>query len=752
MSYNAQIKILALIVTAMIAGCFIVLLGCDGEKDPVSSNHPPSTPEINTELGAPPDESINQSIDVTLYWFCYDPDNDAVSYDVYLGTQNPPPLVSQDQSATSYDPPADLEINTKYFWKVVAEDDEGATTSSSTWEFTTVTDQAPSIQLLEPVDQSTDWTVNPTLHWSGSDPEGDTVKYDVYLGTAATPPQVSSEQTDTFYTPPTLEFATGYYWKIVARDENANTASSTIWQFTTAGEPNQPPDEPEVPNPANFDQGQDINLTLSWACSDPENDPLTYDVYFGTNNIPPRVSSDQAGLSYTPPTLQHNTTYFWRILAKDDHGNTTSGPTWRFTTQGEGNNPPDPPQFVEPGDDANNVGLSQILRWTCTDPDGDPLTYDVHFGTIPTPSSVSSGQSDTTYSPGLLEYNTLYYWKIVAYDNNGGSTSSDVWNFTTTAGDLAGTWELLSAGIDSDGWVNALSIYENNLIAGGYFTEAGFATANNIAAWNGVSWSEMGSGASDDVNALAVNGGLLYSGGDNDAESWNGSSWATLGVVSGWEWPYFSTLTIYDNKIVGAGGVDTADGIEVNNIASWNGSSWSALGPGLNQFVYTLETYQGNLIAGGEYLLSEWNGSSWSSLGGGTSGAILAMTIYNDKLVVGGNFTSVGGVAAKNIAAWDGASWSAFGNGVGGDYEGIYSLKVYNGKLIAGGYFTSAGDLQVNNIAAWDGTSWWSLGNGIDGSVYAMEVYNSKLIVAGEFSVAGNLYNAVNIASWSETK
>jgi PKD repeat protein len=60
------------------------------------------------------------------------------------------------------------------------------------------------------------------------------------------------------------------------------------------------------------------------------------------------------------------------------------------------------------------------------------ITYDVYFGTsIPTPKVVSN-QTSTEYDPpGLLEYNTTYYWQIVAWDDQGNSASGPVWHFTT---------------------------------------------------------------------------------------------------------------------------------------------------------------------------------------------------------------------------------------------------------------------------------------------------------------------------------
>ena len=53
-----------------------------------------------------------------------------------------------------------------------------------------------------------------------------------------------------------------------------------------------------------------------------------------------------------------------------------------------------------------------------------------------------------------------------------------------------------------------------NLYIGGSFTVVGNVVANNIAKWNGSSWSALGSGMRQTiVYALAVSGSKLYAGG-----------------------------------------------------------------------------------------------------------------------------------------------------------------------------------------------------------------------------------------------
>jgi len=96
------------------------------------------------------------------------------------------------------------------------------------------------------------------------------------------------------------------------------------------------------------------------------------------------------------------------------------------------NHAPNTPSNPDPDDGATGVSIDKVLSWSGGDPDsGDTVTYDVYFGTINPPLKKSSNQSGTSYDPGTLDYETTYYWKIVAWDNHGASIPGPIWQFTT---------------------------------------------------------------------------------------------------------------------------------------------------------------------------------------------------------------------------------------------------------------------------------------------------------------------------------
>ncbi len=202
---------------------------------------------------------------------------------------------------------------------------------------------------------------------------------------------------------------------------------------------NHPPTAPNPSSPPNHASDVSITADLSWIGSDPDaGDTVTYDVYFGTTNPPPRIATGQTSSIYDPGTLQYSTYYYtyyyWRVVAWDNHGVPTTSPIWDFFTEEGPNHSPYEPSNPSPPNNATGVFTCTVLSWTCYgDPDPlDSVTYDVYFGTSSSPPRVVTGQTSTTYNPGTpLLYYTKYYWKIVAIDNHGASTSSILWDFRT---------------------------------------------------------------------------------------------------------------------------------------------------------------------------------------------------------------------------------------------------------------------------------------------------------------------------------
>ncbi|MCD6546653.1 MAG: fibronectin type III domain-containing protein, partial [Thermotogae bacterium] len=226
-----------------------------------------------------------------------------------------------------------------------------------------------------------------------------------------------------------LDYNTYYYWKVIAKDPKGAQTSSGVRVFKTQMPPNNPPEVPSNGWPSNNVTNMPLDLTLSWSCSDPDGDTLSFDLYFGTTTNPPKILSGYKGTSYTLHGLRGSETYYWKVVAKDDKGGITSGPIWSFET--EKNNDPYSPSLTNP---TNGWVNGVTLSWSSpipADPDEDSVYYDLYFGTTPNPPLYVGHLYGTSYTLPRLNYSTTYHWKVIARDGKGGSASSLIGSFTT---------------------------------------------------------------------------------------------------------------------------------------------------------------------------------------------------------------------------------------------------------------------------------------------------------------------------------
>lgn len=214
-----------------------------------------------------------------------------------------------------------------------------------------------------------------------------------------------------------------------------------------------------------------------------------------------------------------------------------------------------------------------------------------------------------------------------------------------------------------------------------------------------------------------------------------------------------------------AGGVANTEGIARWNLATL---AWEAAGTGSNGNVFALAKHpDGSIYAGGDFaamsgvantrFLAKYNTATntWSSIGTTTGGSGIEAIIIapNNMLYVAGSFTTIGGVAAANIASYDGSVWAALGTGTN---AAVYALAISadGSSVYAGGNFTSAGGVaSTGGIARWavSGATWNALSSGINGDVYVMRFGpNQALYVAGNFSLAGGI-STNGIVTWNGT-
>jgi hypothetical protein len=187
------------------------------------------------------------------------------------------------------------------------------------------------------------------------------------------------------------------------------------------------------------------------------------------------------------------------------------------------NLPPNMPSNPNPPDGADNQPVNIILSWTGGDPDGDNVTYDVYFGIIDPPPLVSSRQQDTSFDPGILNYDDRYYWKIVAWDQLDTSTEGPLWNFYTGLTPPAAFSKLSPTNGAINQPTNLTLSWESSAGATSY--EYCYDTSNNNACDG--SWTNVSGNTNVDLSGLdnnttyywqvrAVNANPIQTYADND--------------------------------------------------------------------------------------------------------------------------------------------------------------------------------------------------------------------------------------------
>ncbi|NPA45478.1 MAG: hypothetical protein GXO49_08085 [Chlorobi bacterium] len=268
-----------------------------------------------------------------------------------------------------------------------------------------------------------------TLDWTCVDNDSETLTYDLYYDTKTPPDLLASDLDTNSYSNFTAESQGKYYWKIVAKDEQGNQTESDIWTFSIK---NLPPTMPENPSPEDNSVDQ-TTTTISWECSEPDGEEISYDIYFGTSETPELIEENYTQKTYELQNIKGNQKYYWQIIAKDINGNEVTGPIWNFNTIFL------KPEATYPVNNEQNAAWFPKFTWNNNN--SGTFTYDLYLGTSNNPELLVSDLTDATYHSDRLTKEQTYYWKVVAKDEESGKTAeSPVWSFKVFGDPVLGTY------------------------------------------------------------------------------------------------------------------------------------------------------------------------------------------------------------------------------------------------------------------------------------------------------------------------
>ncbi len=140
--------------------------------------------------------------------------------------------------------------------------------------------------------------------------------------------------------------------------------------------------------------------------------------------------------------------------------------------------------------------------------------------------------------------------------------------------------------------------------------------------------------------------------------------------------------------------------------------------------------------------------------GSGCNGHINTMKVANGKLYIGGSFSTIGGVAANNIASWDGTTIEPLGAGVNGEVFDIAHRYFSDLEITVVGNFTVGGNPDAQNIAKWDNTNWTPLQIGdMQGTIYTICVAGgfSDIFIGGDFQKVNGQSGYKNLAVYEHS-
>ncbi len=407
----------------------------------------------------------------------------------------------------------------------------------------------------------------------------------------------------------------------------------------------------------------------------------------------------------------------------------------------------------------------------------------------------------STVSGGSIRAMTVHQGKLIAtgtFTSVGGKAAGGIaaWD---------GAWTPLGTGIAAPSEIRALCVYNEHLYAGGTFTAIGGVSARALARWTGTAWEAVGLPLTPGITVSAVDtlavvdGKLVVSGSGvkGGCVAWDGNAWGTLGQggvlarclqpfgtslfagranssspvgrglteLSNGRWKPIgigfdsgvSSLEVFQDQLVIAGGFQLAAGLEAGELSRWNGATWLSLGVPANVSGGYMTKVGPQFYVGSVFGVSaSWDGTTWAMIPGLELGSrVYSQSKYGSELVVAGDvYLPSNGLVKRPIAAWNGNAWRTLGTDLVG---GAGSAVEHEGELIVSSspaFLSLTSDPLAKPPFRFDGTTWrgWPIGLATSGLLFSLNgtLYVCSADGSGIRGVDGRTYGA--IAQWQDNQ
>ena len=460
-----------------------------------TTNSTPATVTITiNEINDPPtadDQTVSTDEDtaVSITLTGSDPEGDPLTYNVTSGPSDG--TLTGNGANRTYTPDPNFNGTDSFTFTV----NDGALTSGTATVTITVNPvNDPPTADDQNVTTTEDTAVSVTL--TGNDIDGDTLTYNVTNGPSLG--SLTGTGANRTYTPNNGATGTDTF-TYVTNDGTTNSTPATV--TITINEINDPPTADD--QTVSTDEDTAVSITLTG--SDPEGDPLTYNVTSGPSDG--TLTGNGANRTYTPDPNFNGTDSFTFTV---NDGALTSGTATVTITVNPVNDPPtaDDQNVTTTEDTAVSVTL------TGNDIDGDTLTYNVTNG--PSLGSLTGTGANRTYTP------------------NNGATGTDTFTYVTNDGTTNSTPATVTITITPD-FVNGPVFTDDFESDQGWVTNPQGTDQATTGQWeradpeptNSSGPKQLGTTTSGS-NALVTEGTAGSSVGTNDIDNGVTSIWSPL--------------------------------------------------------------------------------------------------------------------------------------------------------------------------------------------------------------------------------
>jgi len=354
----------------------------------------------------------------------------AVSYDFEIALDSLfEQIVTSDISITeNYYFYTDLEYSTEYFWRVKAVFADDTSDWSSTWSFTTLKESLINAPfLISPENNSEENDENGTLIWSKIE---DASYYELNVSKTSNFDSLVVEEfflTDTTFAYSDFKPDSTYFWRVKAFLSVDSSNWSATWSFRI---------EPEIElglvhlvHPSNESIMIPTESEFSWRSKEYAVKYQLQITKFDFHEDSILVNDYTTDTIYVYSELQKNEKYFWRVRYFTEKDTSKWTTPWIFTTE------PyyilDTPELSYPIDSAKVVPVDIQFQWNRIEGKVKCLLELSQYPDFYPQKDVFHDIKDDFLEYSQLQYNTQYYWQIMAYNDSSYSQWSDVEVFLT---------------------------------------------------------------------------------------------------------------------------------------------------------------------------------------------------------------------------------------------------------------------------------------------------------------------------------